>query len=70
MNDSANGTAESTAASGLAWVQAPWGYALSLVLGGLFFAGPMRKKRYTTMLDPLALKYGQKHAAVLFFAGE
>ena len=61
-----NGTAESTAASGLAWVQAPWGYALSLVLGGLFFAGPMRKKRYTTMLDPLASKYGQKHAAVLF----
>ena len=61
-----NGTAESTAASGLAWVQAPWGYALSLVLGGLFFAKPMRKRRYTTMLDPLASKYGEKHAAVLF----
>ncbi|MEO0626955.1 MAG: sodium:solute symporter, partial [Bacteroidota bacterium] len=27
-----NGTAESVAASGLVWVQAPWGYALSLVV--------------------------------------
>jgi high affinity choline transporter 7 len=61
-----NGTAESTAGSGLAWVQAPWGYALSLVLGGLFFAGPMRRKKYTTLLDPLSEKYGEKHAAVLF----
>ena len=38
-----NGTAESTAASGLAWVQAPWGYALSLVLGGLFLPSPCER---------------------------
>lgn len=61
-----NGTAESAAASGLAWVQAPWGYALSLVLGGLVFAGPMRRRNYTTMLDPLAERYGERHAAVLY----
>ena len=68
-----NGTAEYTASSGLAWVQAPWGYALSLVLGGLFFAGPMRRRNYTTMLDPLAERFGEKHAAVLYLvalAGE
>src|SRR5699024_4361994 len=35
-----NGTAESTfdVNSGLTWVQAPWGYGLSLIFGGLVFA--------------------------------
>ena len=61
-----NGTAEYVADSGLAWAQAPWGYALSLVLGGLIFAGPMRRRRYTTMLDPLADRFGQRMAAVLY----
>ena len=28
-----NGTAESVYTSGLVWAQAPWGYALSLVIG-------------------------------------
>ncbi|MBK8501238.1 MAG: hypothetical protein IPL46_02980 [Saprospiraceae bacterium] len=31
-----NGTAEYTYSEGLLWVQAPWGYALSLIVGGLF----------------------------------
>ncbi|MEL7159894.1 MAG: sodium:solute symporter family protein [Bacteroidota bacterium] len=61
-----NGTAEATAESGLVWVQAPWGYALSLVIGGLFFARVMRRRRYRTMLDPLEEKYGTKMTAVLF----
>lgn len=61
-----NGTAESTASSGLAWVQAPWGYAASLFLGGLFFARKMRRHRFTTMLDPLAIRFGTRHAAVLY----
>lgn len=61
-----NGTAEATATSGLVWVQAPWGYALSLVIGGLFFARTMRRRRYRTMLDPLAERYGKKMTAVLF----
>ncbi len=61
-----NGTAEYTATQGLVWVQAPWGYALSLVLGGLFFARTMRRRRYRTMLDPLAERYGRRVTALLF----
>lgn len=61
-----NGTAESVYSSGLAWAQAPWGYALSLVVGGLIFARPMRRRNYTTMLDPFADRYGQPMAALLY----
>jgi len=63
-----NGTAEYTAAAdyGLVWVQAPWGYALSLIFGGLFFAGKMRRHRFRTLLDPLAQRFGQRMAAVQF----
>ena len=61
-----NGTAESVAGLGLAWAQAPWGYALSLIIGGLIFAGPMRRRNYTTMLDPLADRFGKRMAAVLY----
>lgn len=61
-----NGTAEYTATQGLVWVQAPWGYALSLVIGGLFFARTMRRRRYRTMLDPLEERYGKKTTALLF----
>ncbi len=61
-----NGTAEYTFSEGLIWVQAPWGYAMSLIIGGIFFAGPMRKKKYTTMLDPLENKFG-KETNILFF---
>ena len=41
-----NGTAEYvyTPGSGLLWTQAPFGYALSLAIGGLLFAKQMRKK--------------------------
>lgn len=31
-----NGTAESAYSDGLIWAQAPWGYALSLIIGGIF----------------------------------
>ena len=61
-----NGTAEYAATQGLVWVQAPWGYALSLVVGGMFFARIMRRRRYHTMLDPLAERYGRKMTALLF----
>lgn len=61
-----NGTAEYTATQGLVWVQAPWGYALSLVIGGLVFARTMRRRRYRTMLDPLAERYGRRLTALLF----
>ncbi len=63
-----NGTAEFTATEGygLMWVQAPWGYAMSLIIGGLFFARTMRRYEFKTMLDPLAQRYGKRMAAVLF----
>ncbi len=63
-----NGTAEYSYDSnyGLMWVQAPWGYGLSLIIGGLFFARKMRHFRFKTMLDPLAQRFGTKMSAVLF----
>ena len=61
-----NGSAEATADSGLIWVQAPWGYALSLIIGGIFFAGKMRRYQFRTMLDPLAQRFGEKIGALLF----
>ena len=63
-----NGTAEYTATEGygLMWVQAPWGYAMSLIIGGLFFARTMRRYEFKTMLDPLAQRFGKRMAAVLF----
>ena len=61
-----NGTSESVHGLGLAWAQAPWGYALSLFIGGLFFARPMRRHRYTTMLDPLEDRFGRRMAGILY----
>lgn len=68
-----NGTAESVYKSGLVWAQAPWGYATSLAMGGLFFAKKMREANYITMLDPLQDKYGRVMGAFLYipaFLGE
>ena len=61
-----NGSAEYTYSSGLVWVQAPWGYALSLILGGLIFARPMRDKGYTTLLDPILQKFGT-NKSILYY---
>jgi high affinity choline transporter 7 len=61
-----NGSAESAYASGIVWVQAPWGYALSLVIGGLVFAPVMRSHGFTTMLDPLHARFGRRTAAMLY----
>ena len=63
-----NGTAEAVydPARGLVWAQAPWGYALSLMLGGLLFARRMRRLRFTTLLDPFERRYGSRVAAGLF----
>ncbi|MCK0191208.1 sodium:solute symporter family protein [Arenibacter sp. F20364] len=64
-----NGAAEYTYDSnfGLMWVQAPWGYGLSLIIGGLFFARKMRRFRFKTILDPLSQRYGKKMTVLLFF---
>ncbi|KAJ8256030.1 hypothetical protein COCON_G00198940 [Conger conger] len=63
-----NGTAENVylPGYGLAWAQAPFGYALSLVVGGLFFAKPMRSRGYVTMLDPFQQIYGKRMGGLLF----
>lgn len=60
-----NGSAEYTMSDGLAWVQAPWGYSVSLILGGIFFARKMRRYEFTTVIDPLRQRFGRKMGAVL-----
>lgn len=40
-------------------------FGSSLVLGGLFFAGRMRARGYTTLIDPLSERFGRSWAAVL-----
>jgi high affinity choline transporter 7 len=63
-----NGTAEAVydQGRGLVWAQAPWCYAVSLVLGGVFFARRMRRAGYTTMLDVFEQRYGRRTAAILY----
>lgn len=61
-----NGTTESVATFGLVWCQAPLGYALSLVIGGIFFVDKMRSSGFTTMLDPFHWKYGDLMNCLLY----
>nr|XP_054770886.1 high-affinity choline transporter 1-like [Lytechinus pictus] len=65
-----NGTAEIvfTPGWGLVWAQAPWGYSLSFVINGLFFAKQMRSANYVTMIDPFQIKYGNRMGGLLFLA--
>jgi high affinity choline transporter 7 len=51
-----NGTAEALYNGGIMGCQAPVGYALSLVMGGVLFAKPMRDQGYITMLDPFQVR--------------
>ncbi|KAM3864669.1 high affinity choline transporter 1-like [Diretmus argenteus] len=43
---------------GLIWALMPVQYTVSFIIGGLFFAKPMRDKKYVTMMDPFQIKYG------------
>ncbi|XP_077520318.1 high-affinity choline transporter 1-like [Amblyomma americanum] len=61
-----NGTAEVVYVSGLAWCQAPFGYALSLAIGGNLFAVKMRNAGYKTMLDPFQQHFGARMGGLLF----
>ncbi|XP_077534285.1 high-affinity choline transporter 1-like [Haemaphysalis longicornis] len=54
-----NGAAEAVFTSGILWCQAPIGYAISLILGGRFFAAKMRITDALTMLDPFQHHYGR-----------
>ncbi|NXD11915.1 SC5A7 protein, partial [Nothocercus nigrocapillus] len=63
-----NGTAEIVylPSKGLLWVQAPVGFALSLLIGGFFFVNPMRTRNYMTVMDPLQEIYGNMMGSLLF----
>ncbi|XP_077534312.1 high-affinity choline transporter 1-like [Haemaphysalis longicornis] len=54
-----NGTAEAVYMRGLLYCHAPIGYAISLVIGGIFFAEKMRTANAVTMLDPFQAQYGR-----------
>jgi solute carrier family 5 (high affinity choline transporter), member 7 len=48
-------------------------FGISLILGGIFFAGIMRRHGFTTLIDPFEARFGKRWAAVLFLpalAGE
>lgn len=40
-------------------------FGLSLIVGGLFFAGRMRRLGFTTLIDPFEARFGRHWAAVL-----
>ncbi|PVD38531.1 hypothetical protein C0Q70_01147 [Pomacea canaliculata] len=61
-----NGAAEIVGTKGLVWCQAPFGYTISLIFGGLFFAAKMRKSGFTTLLDPFHQKYGRLMGCLLY----
>ncbi|XP_040074192.2 high-affinity choline transporter 1-like [Ixodes scapularis] len=61
-----NGTAEVVYLSGVVLAYAPFGYALSLAIGGHLFAAKMRKAGFKTMLDPLQRRYGNFMCCLLF----
>ncbi|XP_042261012.1 high affinity choline transporter 1-like isoform X1 [Thunnus maccoyii] len=44
---------------GLIWALIPLQMSISFLIGGLFFAKPMREKNYITMMDPFQRKYGK-----------
>ncbi|CAI5652384.1 unnamed protein product [Oreochromis niloticus] len=50
---------------GLTWAVMPVTTALTFIVGGLFFAKPMRERKYVTMMDPFQIKYGRLISGVL-----
>ncbi|XP_077528506.1 high-affinity choline transporter 1-like [Haemaphysalis longicornis] len=60
-----NGTAEAVYTRGILYSHAPVGYAISLILGGAFFADKMRVSKSVTMLDPLQTAYGRLMGVLL-----
>ncbi|MBI2825625.1 MAG: sodium:solute symporter family protein [Planctomycetia bacterium] len=59
------GTVENTQRSLASGLQGGVCFGLSLVLGGLFFAGRMRRLEFTTLIDPFEARFGRTWAAVL-----
>ncbi|KAE8280953.1 High affinity choline transporter 1 Hemicholinium-3-sensitive choline transporter [Larimichthys crocea] len=53
---------------GLIWAVMPLAATLAFTLGGLFFAEPMRDRKYVTMMDPFQIKYGDRLTGLLSLA--
>ncbi|XP_034537119.1 high-affinity choline transporter 1-like [Notolabrus celidotus] len=53
---------------GLIWAVMPLAATVAFVLGGLFFAEPMRDRQYVTMMDPFQIKYGNGLSGLLSVA--
>ncbi|KAM3605767.1 uncharacterized protein V6R79_004361 [Siganus canaliculatus] len=53
---------------GLIWAVMPIAATMCFVIGGLFFAEPMRNNKYVTMMDPFQVKYGKVPSAALSLA--
>ncbi|XP_056148081.1 high-affinity choline transporter 1-like [Lampris incognitus] len=64
------GTAEAVynPSMGLIWAVMPIAATMCFIIGGLFFAQPMRDRKYVTMMDPFQIKYGRVAAATLSLA--
>src|SRR5947208_16466210 len=59
----AEGAFKNNVASG---VQGGLCFGLILIVGGIFFAGRMRKLGFNTLIDPFESRFGKHWAAVLF----
>ncbi|XP_037638754.1 high-affinity choline transporter 1-like [Sebastes umbrosus] len=53
---------------GLIWAVMPLAATLAFTVGGLFFAEPMRDRKYVTMMDPFQIKYGTRLSGLLSVA--
>ncbi|KAF3841684.1 hypothetical protein F7725_023635 [Dissostichus mawsoni] len=53
---------------GLIWAVMPLSASVAFILGGLFFAEPMRDRKYVTMMDPFQIKYGNTLSGLLSVA--
>ncbi|KAM8739485.1 high-affinity choline transporter 1-like [Acanthopagrus schlegelii] len=64
------GTAEAVynPSMGLIWAVMPIAATMCFIIGGLFFAEPMRNNKYVTMMDPFQHKYGKAATAALSLA--
>ncbi|XP_059215309.1 high-affinity choline transporter 1-like [Centropristis striata] len=64
------GTAEAVynPSMGLIWAVMPIAATMCFIIGGLFFAEPMRNNKYVTMMDPFQIKYGKVPTAALCLA--
>ncbi|KAK5908931.1 hypothetical protein CgunFtcFv8_016947 [Champsocephalus gunnari] len=53
---------------GLIWAVMPLSATVAFIVGGLFFAEPMRDRQYVTMMDPFQIKYGNTLSGLLSVA--